>query len=480
MPRLPVLLAALLVCCHAAAAPKAWDPLTQTRFYTPTLLASDTSVNPLRGYYRWQNQELVPQASPALDAFRRYYWRDLESAPGQYNFSAILADLAAARQSGRKFAFRLRMMAGYDDDTVYAPAWLVNHPLCAAGCGFWADADAADPGRTWVPDWNDQYLLARARALLSALATAIGPTDSLAWIDVGMFGQYGEWALRSGVYASPPAGITPVTPANKREYAKMHFDAFPAQQFVMFIPYSNKDALTYGLLEQTITARPVGLRVDCLAQNGYFDQWSNRPAEWAAFADQWKKAPFVAEFCPFESGQTGTSAAIARQQTASWHISAVGNGNFALSKPDSERWASLSAAEQNDLLMLGREAGYRYAVDKTSVTLTSAGQLTVGATIANRGNAPAYEPWSVTVELVGSGGATAWSAPLPLQLGALSGAGAAQAVQGSWRLPLLAAGSYTLRLAARDLRAQPRAPLRWTIDERAADGTLAVGTLRRR
>lgn len=45
---------------------------------------------------------------------------------------------------------------------------------------------------------------------------------------------------------------------------------------------------TYGLFEQTITAKPVGLQVDCLGQYGYFNQWSNRPAEWAAFANQWQ------------------------------------------------------------------------------------------------------------------------------------------------------------------------------------------------
>ncbi|UUZ49454.1 hypothetical protein LP420_03910 [Massilia sp. B-10] len=270
--------------------------------------------------------------------------------------------------------------------------------------------------------------------------------------------------------------------ANKREYAKMHFDAFPAQQFVMFIPYSNKDALTYGLLEQTITARPVGLRVDCLGQNGYFDQWSNRPAEWAAFADQWKTAPFVAEFCPFESGQTGTSAAIARQQTASWHISAVGNGNFALSKPDSERWASLTAAEQNDLLMLGREAGYRYAVDKTSVTLTSSQPADGG----RHHRQPRQRAYLRAVERECGTGRVRRRDGLVGAAAAAAGRLVRQPARrrrsraaGACRCSLLLS-SYTLRLAARDLRAQPRAPLRWTIDERAADGTLVVGTLRRR
>ena len=489
MKRAAILLPATLLGCaiaNAWAAPKArWESASETRFYAATPVASDDTVNPMRGYHRWQNQELVPQAAPALDAFRRYYWRDLESAEGQYNFQIILDDIRAARLSGRKFAFRLRMMAGYDDNQQYGPAYLVNNARCASGCGFWGDADAADPGLTWVPDWNDPYVIARSRALLAALANAIGPTDGLAWIDVGMYGQYGEWAMRSSVYASAPATITPVTLANKREYARMHFEAFPTQQFVMFVPYSNKDALTYGLFEQTLTTKPVGLRVDCLGQYGYFNQWSNRPTEWATFANQWQKAPFVGEFCPFESGEAQNGPAVARQQAAAYHISSIGNANFALSKPDAQRWSSFTPAEQSDLLMLGRESGYRYAIDKTSVTLNGDGQLTVGATIVNHGSVPSYEPWNVRVELVDGAGTLRWSALLPARLGELHGGGVSQALSGSWRLPTLASGLYTLRLMARDARApvvaaEARAPLKWTVNERAADGGITMRTLRRR
>lgn len=480
--------AALLGCAavNAWAAPRTgWESVSETRFYNARPLATDDTINPMRGYHRWQNQELVPQSSPAQDAFRRYYWRDLEGAEGQYNFTAILADLGAARQQGRKFAFRLRMMAGYDDDLQYGPAYLAGNPRCAHGCGFWADADPLDPGLTWVPDWNDPYLIERSRALLAALAAAIGPTDAIAWIDVGLFGQYGEWALRSSVYASPPPGITAVTPASKRAFARMHFEAFPSQQHVMFVPYANKDALSYGLLEQTITARPVGLRVDCLGQYGYFNQWSNRPAEWAPFASQWQKAPFVAEFCPFESAEAQNGPAVARQQAAAYHITSIGNANFALSKPDAERWASFTAAEQSDLLMLGRESGHRYAVGKTSVSLAGDGQLTLGATIVNHGSAPSYEPWKVQVELLNGGAALVWSATLPATLGTLHGAGMSQAVQGSWRLPALASGTYTLRLVARDARTpvlpgEARLALKWVVNERGADGGLTLRTLRRR
>jgi hypothetical protein len=484
MPRLESIIATALLAAStvpAIAGPKGWTAVNTSRNYTPLPVASDNTINPLRGYYRWQNQELVPQSGPARDAYRRYYWKDLESAEGQYNFGAIQSDLAAAKAQGRKFAFRLRMMAGYDDDALYAPAYIVNNANCQLGCGFWADTDSTDPGQTFIPDWNDPWLQQRSRALLSALAAALGPNNpDISWIDVGMFGQYGEWAVRSSAYANPPAGIAPATNASKREFAKMHFDAFPGQQHVMFIPYSNKDALTYGLLEQTVTSRPVGLRADCLSRYGYFDQWTNRPAEWALFANRWQVAPVVSEFCPFTSGDPQNNPATARQQASAFHITLFSNGNFETSRPDAERWAALTAAEQDDLLMLARESGYRYAVASSTVNLSASGALTLTAMLRNEGSAPTYETWKVNAELVNTSGTVVWTGQTGANLKSLVGAGNSASYQSNWTLPALPTGDYTLRLVARDTSASPRAPMQWAVGERAADGTLAIATLRRR
>jgi hypothetical protein len=485
--RLAIAALLALLSTPALAQKGTWDVASTNATHPAIALASDNTINPLRGYYRWRGQEVIPQPEPARDAYQRYQWRDLEPLDGQYDFSALLADRDAARNSGRKFAFRLRMMAGYDDDTLYAPDWLPGHAACLAGCGFWADTDAADPGLTWIPDWNDPFVQSRSRALLVALAAALGGDADLAWIDVGLYGQYGEWALRTSAYAAPPPGISAATNASKREFAKMHFEAFPTAQHVMFVPYSNKDALTYGLLEQTITTKPVGLRVDCLSRYGYFDQWSNRPTEWAAFANQWQRAPFVGEFCPFSTGHATDNPATARQQVAAYHVSTIGNGNFATSLPDAQRWGSLTPAEQNDLLMLGRESGYRLAVASSAVTLNKSGSLSLTASFVNHGNAPTYEPWTVTAELVNNQGVVKWSAPLPTTLGDLAGGGSTQPMaKQTWALPnSLAAGTYKLRVVARDPRQATnpvyyRPMLKWVDAQRDADGGLTVATLRKR
>lgn len=454
----------------------AWQAQTLTRSLTALPVASDDTVNPLRGYYRWRGQEKVPQTTPALDAYQRYRWRDLEPTQGHYNFNTVLADLAAAKAQGRKFALRVQMMLGYDDGQIYVPAYLVGHASCAHGCGWWADYDAGNPLNTFVPDWNDAFVQQRASLLLQALNTALGTSEDIAWIDIGLYGQWGEWALSSGInYATAPAGVVAATDATKQAFVDMHLQAFSTRQLVMFALYSRFDAVRYATLLQTTTRLPVGLRIDCLGRNGFMNQWLNHPTEWAVLQNVWKQAPFVAEFCGFSAGDANHSAATALQQVRDFHISAIGNGNIGTP-------TDFSGAEQANFLQVGREAGYRYRVESASVVLDGGGLLNVSAVVRNDGNAPTYEPWDVLLELNGSAARTVWSQTLDGDLKASLGAGSGQTFTTSVQLPTLAAGSYTLRLIARDGRRLTgipvRAPLRWTVAERASDGGLDLATLR--
>lgn len=461
----------------APPAAPGWQAASVSKTFTALDPASDTTLNPLRGYYRWRNQEQVPQAAPALDAYNRYTWRALETGPGVYDFSKVLSDLQTAKSQGRKFALRVQAMLGYDNDTRYLPDYLVGNSACVSACGWWADHSASTPGLSFIPDWNDPYLQQRARLLLLALAQAIGSDEDIAWIDIGVYGQYGEWALSSAIdYAKAPAGIVAPSDASKREFVRMHLDAFPARQLVMFAVYRNFDAIRYATQEQTLTSKPVGLRIDCLGRANFMDQWINHPAEWSVLQNQWQRAPFVAEFCTFGSGDAANNASAALQQLRDFHISTVGNGNL-------NPWANFTSADQQILQQIGREAGYRYRPVTSTVTLSTAGALKVSTLINNDGNAPSYEPWAVGVELTDGGGQRLWSGVFTGKLGDSLGNGSSQTLAGEWQLPALAAGSYTLNLIARDARSGQastlRPPLRWHVSGQAADGSLVLATLSR-
>lgn len=450
--------------------------------FTAIPVATDDTVNPLRGYYRWRGQEKITQASAALDAYQRYRWKDLETTQGSYNFTTVLQDLQTAKSQGRKFALRVQMMLGYDDGQVYMPGYLVNHPSCRQACGWWADYDATTPGLTFVPDWNDPFLQQRASALLQALSAALGNADDLVWIDIGMFGQWGEWALSSRInYASAPTGITAATDASKREFVDMHLRAFPTRQMVMLAIYSRYNEVRYATTQQTIATKPVGMRIDCLGRGGFMNQWINHPTEWATLQAVWTKAPFVAEYCQFASGDPQDNTSVALQQVRDFHISTVGNGN--IGDGSTQSWASFTVAEQQQFIQIGREAGYRYRVDTASVGLDATGVLTVSTVVRNDGNAPSYEPWDVLLELSDATGATVWSQSLSGTLQASLGAGSSQSFGTHTQLPTLAAGNYTLKLIARDSRrltgSPVRAPLRWTVSERTPDGGVNLAVLRK-
>ncbi len=465
---------------------------------SPQPLASDLTPNPGRGYYQWRSDAgdvPLAQSAPPQAAYQRYLWKDLEgSTPGQYTLNSLVAARDAARAAGRQFAFRIQAMRGYGSNTLDVPDYLYGAATAQAQCTapnpacVWSapmpsptpppPAPAPPPPPTLVPNWNHPYVLDRMQALLQAVAAALGDTSDLAWIDVGLYGQYGEWAMNTTnvVYAAAPPGIAPASDASKRRMAQMHFDGFPNAQHAMLIPHANLDTLQYAFFQQTTTTLPVGLRWDCLGQDGYMKQWTDRPGDWAQIADRWKTAPWIAEFCPFGPGESKTHAANALQQVRDFHVSAVGNGN--LDAP----WSSFSATEQADLAAVGREAGYRFALGPVTVTAPTPSTLQLQVRVDNTGNAPLYTPWQLQAQLRnGSGQIVAQRELLsPAQVRAVLPGQPAQ-INTPWTLPTPPAGTYTVHLAwvrQPTLAAVPQT-MRWNMSGIEADGSARLATLKR-
>lgn len=468
----------------APAPVPAWQ-LTAQPLGAPLPAATDTTPNPGRGYHRWRASPAAvpePHAPAPREAFQRYTWTQLEGdTPGSWNLFALTTDRAAARARGERFAFRIQPMRGYGTGVADVPKYLSatsTQPDCTApspACIWLAD------GNTYVPNWNHPYVLARMQALLAEVARTLGgDTSDIAWVDVGLYGQYGEWAL-SGTqvdYEGATAkalGMLPASDATKRAIARMHFEAFPTVQQVMFIPRANIDTLRYAFNEQSITALPVGLRWDCLGQDGYMKQWTDRPADWALVQDRWKTAPWVAEFCPFGAGSANPSAATALQQVRDFHVGTVGNANL------NSAWAAFSPAEQAALAAIGREAGYRLAASQASVTQPTATTLRLALQVDNLGNAPAYEPWTLQAQVRNGSGQVLGSQVLlsAAQVRAIT-ADAPAHIDTTWTLPPSAApGAYALHLAWVRSPALAGQSLHWNMAGAEADGSLRVAMLKK-
>lgn len=385
--------------------------------------ASPGDLNPGRGYYQWRGMQVVPPhkaEAPTPDVYQRFNWSDLQADDGTYTFDAVTALFDAAPD--RRVSFRIRSMVDYGSA---AAAGAALKRFVPAGIPGWeADTNVLANGNrdgipdVFIPDWNSEEYLAGVEALFQALADELGSrADRIGWIDVGMFGQYGEWYLRTAPstsspaspwvdYKKAPAGIEAptefaTTEGNpKKRIVDAQLKAFPQARWVMFFLYDQREVLDYVFHHQTITGEenPVGWRFDGLGADQFLEkQWMNstdKLAWWngtdtrSGFKDRWKVAPVVCEYY-------GASAdpAEALRQVKAFHIGQVGNGNFTSGGgTDADHWARVPAGQRQTWADVGKEAGWRLKVDSGTWTIGN-GTFTWTGRVSNPGNAPAWEPW---------------------------------------------------------------------------------------
>ncbi len=457
------------------------SPAGEITFAPTPLGPADPEVpNPLRGAYRWSGAESVAALGPAHDEYRRYTWRDLEAAEGDYSGidRTLEADIRAAAGAGRKYAFRVRAMRGLGQG-LKVPDYMRAH-------GWWVDDG------TFVPDWNDPVFLDRFRALMAELGGRYGRDPRIAWIDIGGYGLFGEWHMSGVNYSRAPSGITRATTASLVRIVDAHTGHFPHQRLLMIVGGKDTaEAFEHAMV--TPTDLPVGWRDDCLGllrnSGGVFVEHFRRFADAAKFPVQhkyiyeqqrWKIAPVVTEYCtprPEQATPAGLTAfAAALGQVKDLHVSLVSNGNFAAP------WDRFPPEQQADGVAAGKAAGYRLVLDRVTLpgTVGRGAAFTVESSWSNQGVAPVYEAWEVTFELR-AGTRVAWAGLSGLDLTRLQPAssGAPPLVQADTFSLLGSApkGTYDLVLVVRDPD-RIRPPLALAIPGAAPDGSYAVGRVK--
>jgi hypothetical protein len=434
---------------------------------TPIPLGDAELVNPLRGLYRWRGQELMPTPDPlprpALDAYERYTWRQLEPAPGQYDFSAIEQDFAQASAEGRRFGFRVRALVSGQTSV---PDYLMREQEA----DWWLDYDDDGEAETYVPDWNDPLFLERADKLFQALGARFDGDPNLVFVDIGLYGNWGEWHLHG--FPDPPGAAEPISDDNKRVIVDMHLRAFPST----FLLASSND--TVALAYAFERSPKVGWRRDSLG-DPHFDDLRDDPERWRLLRDRWRTAPVVTEFISPADQRDPAVFLLALEQARAYHVSLVGNGN-------TFEWHTLSDEGRAAFVELGKRSGYRLGLVRLELPQQpQAGEpLPLRMHWSNTGSAPVYEPWQIVVQLrEPAGGPIVWEDASVLDLRQVMPAEHADASppqrlhEDSFALPAhLLPGEYDLALLVRD-PAGRLAPLELAIRGRQADGSYLLGQI---
>jgi hypothetical protein len=120
--------------------------------------------------------------------YLRVPWAYLEPREGEFNWA--LLDTPAQRwiAKGKRIAFRITCSENWLNFAT--PAWVKD---AGAKGVFYNWGKGPDPaGKLWDPDFDDPVFLKKLDALLSAMAARYDANPSVAFIDVGSYGMWGE------------------------------------------------------------------------------------------------------------------------------------------------------------------------------------------------------------------------------------------------------------------------------------------------
>ena len=463
---------------HAFAAEDS-SQAPETQVLEPQQLAPGTPIaNPFSGLYAnlFQNTKTLelqqstagnaaPWAVRPVDVYGRVSWHSLETAgAGNYDFS-VIDKVLAALPPGERFGFRVmafnpqqksetNVATGADGYPVYSdvPAYLETR---AHGWLLPIDPQDATQGHYFIPDWNDPYVLQRIAELVTALGRAYDRDPRIGWVDIGLYGSWGEWHTsglpdsadythgipylpaapyfsvnqqqylsNKGVAGAYAAGTT----ANKTSIVQAYASAFPTSQLLMLT--DDGDAVCYAL-GLAGRPKPIGLRRESLGSsvNSFYWQFPaalpgcNAAADVQAILARWRTAPFVTEAygngasptfpCqsfeqylpadkshPYNCSVVQWNGAVPNycvdEEVLETHIASIKNASLC-----SADWSSYPAVEQQAFLTAGLYAGYRLAPARIAVTAAwnRPGPLQVETSWLNGGVTPAYDAWQVRYSL---------------------------------------------------------------------------------
>ncbi|MFL0194640.1 discoidin domain-containing protein [Clostridium sp. WILCCON 0269] len=156
--------------------------------------------NPGKGFVFYSghaiNDESVTNSiwSIASIGFLRIDWKLLEPTEGNYNWGLIDNSIQTCTNKGIKFALGI-MPVCINSDISYSqstPNWVFD-----AGAKYTVETLNNDRVNLKVPVWNDLTYIAKFKDMITAINNRYGNDSRFAFMDVGSYGNWGEFHLRS-------------------------------------------------------------------------------------------------------------------------------------------------------------------------------------------------------------------------------------------------------------------------------------------
>lgn len=409
---------------------------------SPEQVATDVDIlNATRGQYHWYNRTKSPDiTNPSY--YERFFWGSIEPQDNEFNTWQIDQGLRRAESRRGQFGFRIMPLS----DTPNQNDGVLPEQIRSLTSTWTIPGRAGDT--VYIPDWNDEEYLKQWEELMEFLGQKYGNDPRLGWIDIGGYGNWGEWHLfpyQSQYRANNKKDIslssaTRIIQAVQRNFPDkwVLLNTTGSRSFdidgQILASGTNDNGEWSNLLWQNALAMGgnVGIRNDSLG--GGLDQAHAltglyEASEYARSIggldplERWKIAPFVTEWGPIiqpfvdrdrdgdidsndiddydkngrydSSWERDSHGSFSKglQQVKELHVSWLSADNFTgqLSEFDDNQRAAFYEAN--------RLSGYRYTVSQVSGEIVPGESSSLDITWVNTNVSPTYDDWVITYEL---------------------------------------------------------------------------------
>jgi hypothetical protein len=305
-------------------------------------------------------------------AYCRWFWSQIEPAPGQFRWEIIDTALAEARLHNQTLAIRLMP---YDPDHPL-PEWYRNSGARRANKP--ADKD----GKIWQPDFSDPLYLKYWSRVVQAAGTRYDGHPFLESVDISSVGYWGEgWSNYMPAFT------------NQQALIDIYFDAF--KQTPLLMNFDEPQALSYG------TQKGAGWRLDCLGDMGR--EWKDRPSfshmldfypqqvARTGIQNVWQRSPVSLETCwvPAFWKEKNWDVDYILEQALRWHVSSLNVKSSAI-PPE---WKGKFDEFQ-------KRMGYRFILRRFEYpkTVRPGQMMSIKSWWLNKGVAPIYRDYTLALE----------------------------------------------------------------------------------
>ena len=358
--------------------------------------------NPGQGWLRFGSSLKGSRNSVNFGAgYERYTWAALNPEEGVYDWRRIDRALENFSREGLPFYFRIMCVntSGYPP-FYQTPKWVFDK-----GAKYTVHEMQKESGKSKshpdgkvkiaVPEFGDPVFMDAHEKFVKALAARYDGDPRLGGLDLGSYGNWGEWHCTSLGLKKPD--VRPHSQEIRRRYADMYLKNFKKTPIIFMT--DDHETLEYALGKGE---KPrVGIRRDGVGSPSHFKRWIGRPPyeNITGMGEIWKHMPAIFEFYASVDSMRGKGWDI--PYSLGWvlenHACLVNEG------PLSPSQIAAGSGEEKLLREIDLRAGARLVPLSADVSYAD-GNLKIRIEGENKGASKIYLPYEFVYVLRGESG----------------------------------------------------------------------------